>query len=984
MSDGRDWSVPESVPGADRIDEWYHLPVLLVLLAFMFWTRTHQWQRFLRDGTVYFSGNDAWYHLRMVVYTVHNWPATMPYDPWTHFPVGTSVGQFGTLFDQLVATAALVVGLGSPTHQQIALTLLFAPAVFGTLVVFPAYVIGRRMGGKFAGLLGVLVLALTPGSFLRRGVVGFADHHVAETLFMGLTMLSLMVAVSVAEDEKPIYELFRARDWDAVRRPVIWSVLTGVTFALYLWTWPPGIFLAAVLGGFFAIKLAADYLRGTSPDHVATVGVISMATVGVLSLLTIQQPTMASTRLTLLQPFLAFAVAAGCAFMAGLARQWNARSLPRYNYPVAVVGVGVVLLGLMALLLPGTFDYMVSQFLRVFGYDVAAAARTVGEAQPIPLSRAAGFFVSSFGLAYFAAAVGGAIGVWKVAKGRERGQVLLVVVWLVFMTAATFTQRRFEYYLVLPVTALTAYLAGYVLEVIDLRAASRIREIEAYQVMTVFAILLVVTGPFVVFSGPTLASVQSADRASNPGSVTNWDPTLRWMANETPEPGTYGGGGEPMQYYGSYEHTDDFEYPDGAYGVMAWWDYGHWITTRGERIPNANPFQQGANNAADYLLAANETTANDRITYSNGTEQTRYVMIDWMLAVPFSTKYTAPTAFYEQGELSSNDLVTPLYTRTEQGARLGMVARTQRHYDSMRVRLYHFHGSSAEPAPVVVDYEQPNVTADGDINYAFTPQNRPAVRVFDNMSAARQYVERDGSARIGGIGRFPSERVPALKHYRLVKQSESSALSSSRYLQIYRGEAQRLAQTLYNTQRPNRNQTDRAYRLLTETRHSWVKSFERVPGATVEGTGPANANVTVSVQLFVPSTKSTFTYRQRVQTGPDGEFTTTLPYSTTGYEKWGTEEGYTNVSVKAVGPYRFSTSPRTNESLYTTRWTGSSHVTEGQVIGENETTVTVNMEKEVLDAPEGAQTGNETSTNTTSSLRGPSEFDTFAADATRA
>jgi len=43
--------------------------------------------------------------------------------------------------------------------------------------------------------------------------------------------------------------------------------------------------------------------------------------------------------------------------------------------------------------------------------------------------------------------------------------------------------------------------------------------------------------------------------------------------------------------------------------VQSWWDYGHWITTRAERIPNANPFQQNAGAAADYLLAPSEAEA---------------------------------------------------------------------------------------------------------------------------------------------------------------------------------------------------------------------------------------------------------------------------------------------------------------------------------------------------------------------------------------
>ena len=82
------------------------------------------------------------------------------------------------------------------------------------------------------------------------------------------------------------------------------------------------------------------------------------------------------------------------------------------------------------------------------------------------------------------------------------------------------------------------------------------------------------------------------------------------MAENTPEPVTYANpDGDPLDYYGQYDRTGDFEYPEGAYGVLSWWDYGHWITGEGERIANANPFQQNVREAADFLLAQDEEEA---------------------------------------------------------------------------------------------------------------------------------------------------------------------------------------------------------------------------------------------------------------------------------------------------------------------------------------------------------------------------------------
>src|SRR6056297_2358439 len=219
----------------ERFEDCYHAPALLVVMVAMLAIRLQSYSRFIRDGEVFFSGNDAWYHLREVNYTVRHWPFTIPFDPWTNFPYGTSVGQFGTLYDQLIATAALVVGLGDPSTELVAKTLLVAPAVFGALVAIPTYLVGKRLGGRPGGLFAVVVLALFPGTFLRRGLVGFADHNIAEPFFQTFAVFAMMIALTVAEREKPVYELLADRDFGALRAPLIYSALAGVATAFYLW-----------------------------------------------------------------------------------------------------------------------------------------------------------------------------------------------------------------------------------------------------------------------------------------------------------------------------------------------------------------------------------------------------------------------------------------------------------------------------------------------------------------------------------------------------------------------------------------------------------------------------------------------------------------------------------------------------------------------------------------------------------------------------
>jgi len=95
----------------------------------------------------------------------------------------------------------------------------------------------------------------------------------------------------------------------------------------------------------------------------------------------------------------------------------------------------------------------------------------------------------------------------------------------------------------------------------------------------------------ILFYPPLNASLASAKYPGGP--PYDWYESLTWMRKNTPE---------PISYYELYQmpemnkttgRIEDYNYPPEAYGVISWWDYGHWITRIAHRIPVANPFQPG-------------------------------------------------------------------------------------------------------------------------------------------------------------------------------------------------------------------------------------------------------------------------------------------------------------------------------------------------------------------------------------------------------
>src|SRR6056297_2892103 len=309
-ADARALQVEDVVAIAER---YGHLVLVGLLMVFMVWVRLINLERFRNDdGSVSFSAVDSWYHWRTTDWTVENYPWTMPYDVYTGFPTGHYAGQFGTLFDQIVATVAMVIGLGSPTQADVQLAALITVPILGALVAIPVYLIAKKVSGgnRFAGLAAVVIIALTPGEFLRRSVTGMFEHNVAEVLFMAVAVLAMIVALRTAEREKPIWELVKAREWEPLKSPAKYAVLAGVATSLYLWTWPPGVVLLGIFGVFFAVHLCVEFVRGVSPDHVAFVGGVSMAVTAIFSLLLADVYTLSNvTAFGLLQPAVAFSVA---------------------------------------------------------------------------------------------------------------------------------------------------------------------------------------------------------------------------------------------------------------------------------------------------------------------------------------------------------------------------------------------------------------------------------------------------------------------------------------------------------------------------------------------------------------------------------------------------------------------------------------------------------------------------------------------------
>jgi len=874
-------------------DEYGPAAGLFVVIAFMAWVRTISADSVFVDGKVYFtSGNDPWYHARIIHFVVDHFPATQRFDAWSYFPYGTGRHSgFGGLFDQLIALVALIAGAGSPSSELVDTVIVYAPVAFGALTAVPAYFVGKWATDRWGGLLTAVLLSLLGGQFLSRTVIGVADHQSSEAFFGTLAFAGLLYATRIGYAEKPTVADIRDRNWIVLRRPIVASFLGGVAIASYLMTWPPGVAFVFTMGVFVLIQMVRDHLNGRPTEYLAITTAATMLPAGVLTLAYAKEYGLSATGFSLLQPLVVTGIGAGAILLYGIAEYVDREGYERRYYPAAVGGIIVAVFVVAFLVYPRTLDLFESLFVRMYSYGTATTqeAGTVGEIQPATLSDAWRAFGPTFYLAGF-----GFVVLLARSLGRNRPTELLLVLWSFSAVSAYFTMLRFGYYLAVNVALLSTFAIWWTASgALELGEIEALRDVETYQILGIALLLVLVVPGNVVAIDSTRPTWETAEFLS--ASNTDWQNELDWVRENTPEP--------PLDYD---ERTmppedGDFDYPEGAYGVMSWWDYGHWITKTGERIPNANPFQEGPRAASPFLLAESEERAN--------------LILEALPSLQDSTNAT--------DQMSNEELRAVIANQTDQEAsedtRYVMID------DQMAAIRGINRRTSGKFAPITA-WTGP------DFGAYLSTRNR-TVRTANGTQQARlrgisERYERTMLSRLyygdGNVVRDDQGRqiAPALEHYRLVHESDTTTTFVSFARETQQGQYERteVYNAMFAGERGQgviasllqRNPNLVPYDIKQESR---VKTFERVEGAQLTGQiDPArltdtNATVLAEVRLRTANRNRTFTYRGRTTADEDGSFSLTVPYPTGNSVP--PEEGGTNASVTATGDYTVYVNPFT-------------------------------------------------------------------------
>jgi dolichyl-diphosphooligosaccharide--protein glycosyltransferase len=170
--------------------------LLILFIAFTIRVLPARWE--IPSGTVRLNEFDPYYQFILTKRMVQDgllspyWPT-----PWRNmqqwYPDGLDMSNS---LPALPMTTAILYDIVSFMGVNIDLMMFaaFIPAIMGALCCLVIYFIGKDFGGKPAGLLAALFLALSP-SFLQRTALGFFDTEVCGVLGLLLFMFMFLRAI---------------------------------------------------------------------------------------------------------------------------------------------------------------------------------------------------------------------------------------------------------------------------------------------------------------------------------------------------------------------------------------------------------------------------------------------------------------------------------------------------------------------------------------------------------------------------------------------------------------------------------------------------------------------------------------------------------------------------------------------------------------------------------------------------------------------
>jgi oligosaccharyl transferase (archaeosortase A-associated) len=645
------------------------LKLLLVILLAAFAVRVSVFPIVFSNGNITFLGADTYYHARRILYTVLHFPATIVFDPYINYPIGSVIG-WAPLFDELIALIALIVGLGNPSLSTIETTTAVVPLILGVLTVLLVYHITEKIFDWKTGLIAAGTLAIIP-PHVYVSFLGYPDHHVAEALLSTGSYLLFIISMQQAQKNSISINDFRKN----ILRNSYYAILCGLALILSILTWNGAPIFIGLIGIYIVVQFIIDRWQGRNSDYLIISGFIAfLVALIIVTPVALTQGTGFDTgsylpslfHVGFLSAFVFLCILLG--FLQKMAlKNW-------LYYPLILLVVFVTMVFLLIILIPQFYQSIASGVGYLFGGGVLG---TIQEAAPLLYSPGGkftfDFVMQEFSLTFFIAIFSILLLIIRTKKDKYQPEIVFFVVWTLIVLVLTLLQRRFVYLFSVNVAILTAYFITFLLrspqekekkiESRKYKKGQRPKEqnrapsaFSGRRVLAAFIIGFIIIS-FIQVLIPMVTESSAPDK--------DYLESFRWLRDNTPVTSGY----------------NDFN-KTAEYGIMSWWDYGNWILYISQRPVVANNFQTGIEDASGFFTESDVNAANDILD----KRKARYIITDApMLKTKFDSIATLagknPQDYYELKEISKG------------GIKQTVVAENDLFFKTILSRLHVFDGN---------------------------------------------------------------------------------------------------------------------------------------------------------------------------------------------------------------------------------------------------------------------------------------------------
>ncbi len=637
------------------------LGILLMALAVRLWVLPVVFS----GGNITILGADSYYHIRRIFATVAHFPSVLSFDSYIDFPYGSKI-TWAPLYDMFIAAVALIAGAGNPSSHTIEVTATVIPPLIGILTVWLVFSITEKIFNWRAGLISAGILAITP-SFVYVSFLGYADHHVAETLLSTAAYLCFIIAMKRLQQNNITFSNFK----ENILKNSLFPLLAGIMLSLSIFTWDGASIFIGLIGLYIPVQFVIDRKSGRDSGYLLLTGGIAFLT----SILIISPVAVSGGTgfefISFLPNMFQVAFLSVFFFICVLLFAMQKLQFKKWWYNplllLLIIGAGVFSLEIFA---PEFYQSATGGIGYLFGGGVLS---TIQEAVPLFNMPSGAFTLSNvwnaFGLSFYIALLAFVYFIYKTIREKYAPEAVFLITWSLIILVLTILQRRFIYLLAVNISIFTAYFIVGVLKPFEgkkvvaisrkKRKGQRETSSGSSVILNISIILLLLIGISNIFV------IKSFTDGTIGAPEPDFRDSFKWLKDNS----------RPTSYYDAPDKTPE-------YGVMSWWDYGNWILYIAKRPVVANNFQTGIDDAARFFTEPDEKTANEILN----KRRVRYIITDaQMLKLKFNSialmAGKKPGDYYE------------IKTVSDMGAIRSVNNENKKFFDTMLSQLHVFDGN---------------------------------------------------------------------------------------------------------------------------------------------------------------------------------------------------------------------------------------------------------------------------------------------------